>query len=148
MARPKNKRLYRGLKQHGRVALRQHAVSRAELARRRHGPQFDAAALAALLTDSECCRYPITLRFDAGPIDEGYFAEAVPDGNGGFLLNIHPVFEGDADAVAHVVGLHLPAMNYGKMVSSADAEAFGATLLGVSEPAFHQALCTLAERLP
>ena len=147
MARPKNKRIYRGLKQHGQAALRLHAVSRAENARDRYGPEMTREAIDAMLADNEICRYRVTLAFDAAPIEDGYFAEAVRVEDG-FRLCIHPVFADDADAIAHIVGLHLPAPNYGKMVSSADAEAFGATLLGLSDEQFHADLWALAERLP
>ncbi len=134
----------------GRIALREHVLDRARRARERHGPVIDALSIIEILEDREIVRYPVGLRFDASGLQKGEFAHAEPLGEHpreGFCVWVHPAFEGRDDALPLIVAYHIPTVNYGDIVESADCEAFGATLLALDVEVYYQRLCALADSI-
>jgi hypothetical protein len=104
-----------------------------------------------LLADRDVVRFPVEVVFDDGPLHEGEFAWAdlVGDVPGaGFRLAIHPFFEGHGSALPLLIAYHIPSINYGPIVSSDDAEAFGAELLGLEVEAYYDRLCSLTDAIP
>jgi len=107
--------------------------------------------MQALLADRDVVRFPVEVVFDEAPLHEGEFAWADLAGKTpaeGYRLAIHPFFEGHASAIPLLIAYHIPAINYGPIVSSDDAEAFGAELLGLDVEAYYQRLCNLTDAIP
>ncbi len=46
-----------------------------------------------------------------------------------------------------LIAYHIPVINYGSIVEPADAELYGATLLGLEVEAYYQALCELTDAM-
>lgn len=134
----------------GRIALHDHIVDRAVDARRRYGPDIDAAAIMRVLDDRKIVRYPVGVRFDAEPLEPGEFAWPMPLGeraHEGFCLFVHPHFEHRPETWAMLIAYHIPTINYGEIATHEEAELFGATLLGMDSEAYYQTLCALSDEL-
>ena len=132
-------------------ALRDHVEEKALAARRRYGGTVDETVLRRMLEDRSVVRYPTRLQFDAGPLEPGEFAYAHPLGgkaNDGFQLFVHPMLENEPEMLPLAVAYHLVRINYGEIVTHEEAELYGATLLGMDQEAYYQALCALADRIP
>ncbi|MCA8959524.1 MAG: hypothetical protein KDC38_03375 [Planctomycetes bacterium] len=133
-----------------RVALRDHVLEKAEAARRRYGDLRGRGDLLRLLSDSDVLRYPVQLRFDASELEPGEFGYVRPnaeDPRQGFVLFVHPSLEHDFDACVRAVLYHLVVVNYGEIATGAEAEAFGASILGVDVEQYYCDLCELSDRL-
>lgn len=144
------KRVYRGLKRYGHEALRGHVLQTAQNGRSRHPDLSTPEAVMALVKDDAVVRYPTALEFDADRLSPGFFAEVEAQrasGTGAATLIVHPHFEGRGLDLAYLVAYHIPAINYGKMASHEDAEAFGAKLLGVDVQTYYARVCALADEL-
>ena len=134
----------------GQRALLEHAAGRAWLARQRYGPEIDAAAMERILQDREIVRHPVEVCFDADPLEPGEFAYAAPLGerpHEGFRLFVHPHFEHRPEAWPLLIAYHLVRVNYGSVATCEQAEAFGATLLGMTRDAYYEKLCGLADEI-
>ncbi len=135
----------------GRTALREHVEHKALEARLKNGLYIDAEQIIRMLDDRSIVRYPVGIRFDAEPLESGEFAWAMPLGdspNAGFCLFIHPAFEDQADILPLLIAYHIPAINYGEIVSHDEAELYGATLLGLDPAEYYKALCELVDSIP
>lgn len=134
----------------GRAALHEHLVDKAVSARLRHGLLVDAEAIQRILRDPETVRYPVTLVFDAAPLEPGEFAYPQPRGDHpsqGFRLAIHPFFRTRPDVWAMLVAYHIPTINYGEVAGPAEAELFGSALVGMEREEYYRSLCELADAL-
>lgn len=134
-----------------REGLRDHVAHTATLARARYGPRIDADAILRMLRDRAIVRYPAAIRFDAQPLEHGEFAWPMPLGEhprDGFALCVHPHFETNPQTWAPLILYHLPSINFGDIVSHAEAELFGSTVLGIDVEEYYAALCALADALP
>jgi hypothetical protein len=132
-------------------SLRDHLVDKAMAARLKYGLYIDTETIFKMLDDREVVRYPTGVRFDAEPLEPGEFALAQPLGDDpkqGYCLFIHPWFEPQREILPLLIAYHIPDINYGEVATSAEAELFGATLLGLEVDAYYQALCELADSLP
>lgn len=137
--------------QDARVALRDHLGEKAMNARLARGMYIDAQTIVDMLDDPMFVRYPVGIRFDSEALEPGEFAAPVPLGehpSKGFCLFVHPCFEQQPDTWPLLIAYHVPSINYGEIVSPEDAEHFGATLLGLDEDTYYQALCELADSIP
>ncbi|MCA9293449.1 MAG: hypothetical protein KDA20_06525 [Phycisphaerales bacterium] len=135
----------------GREALRDHVQQKAMEARLKCGLYIDADRAMRLLEDRSIVRYPVGVRFDATQIETGEFAWAMPLGErpeAGFCLFIHPHFEDQPEIWPLLIAYHIPAINYGEIVSHDEAELYGATLLGLETDTYYQALCELVDSIP
>ncbi|MCP3902218.1 MAG: hypothetical protein GY715_01170 [Planctomycetes bacterium] len=135
----------------GRRALREHLVDRAQRARVKYGLYMDHDVMRRLLEDREFVRYPTELVFDAAALDPGEFAHAEPIGAtpaDGFRLVVHPWFETQLENLPLLVAYHIIDINYGDIATAAEAELFGATLLGLEVEAYYEALCELTDSIP
>jgi hypothetical protein len=133
-----------------REGLRAHLLDRATNARLRYGLYIDADAILRMLRDPEVTRYPTEVAFDAAPLEPGEFACVLPAGGepaDGYRIVIHPEFRARPDIWPLLIAYYIPDINYGEIVTPADAESFGATLLGLEVDAYYQALCELADSL-
>ncbi len=133
------------------IALKDHLGEKAMSARLAHGMYIDAEAILKMLDDATFVRYPVSIRFDAEPLEPGEFAVPIALGDhpsAGFCLFIHPYFEHQPEAWPLLIAYHIPTINYGEIVSHEDAEHFGATLVGLDVDTYYQALCELADSLP
>jgi hypothetical protein len=131
-------------------SLSAHAAAKGAELRLKYGPQPGGSELGRILLDREFVRYPCELRFEAGPLLAGEFAYPAPNGarpEEGYVLYVHPHFQGQPEQVAFLVFYQLAAINYGPFASAADAEAFGAAALGISKDEYYRALCELADQV-
>ena len=135
----------------GTIALRDHLLSVAELARHRYGDNLSRAGVEALLEDREIVRYPVTLVFDDTPLQMGEYGFPEPVGcrpQDGFRLYLHPHYENREDVLALLVVYQLVRINYGDVASHEEAEVFGASLCGMDQDEYYETLCTLVDSIP
>ncbi len=132
-------------------SLQDHVGQKAYDAREAYSHHIDASSILDLLTDSRFVRYPVAIKFNADYLQQGEFAYMDPNGGHpeeGFTLYIHPFFEQQLDALPLLIAYHLVCVNYGDIATSAEAEIFGATLLGMETETYYQKLCQLADSIP
>ena len=137
--------------QDAQIALKDHLGDKAMNARLKNGMYIDADTIIKMLDDGEFVRYPVSIKFDTEFLEPGEFAMTVPLGDhpsAGFCLCIHPYFEQQPEAWPLLIAYHIPSINYGEIVTSEDAEHFGATLVGLDTDTYYQALCELADSIP
>ncbi len=133
-----------------RQSLTAHVAAKGEELRAKYGPGIGWNELLRILEDRSACRYPCEVIFDAGPLQSGEFAFPVAKGahpEDGFTLCVHPRFEPQADRAVYLVLYQLVQVNYGEFVSAADAETFGAAVLGISNEEYYQILCEMADEI-
>jgi len=137
-----------------RQSLVEHAASKAWEARQVYGegtPGMSMKNLLVLLQDRKFIRYPVTLAFDAEPLEEkeaAYPQPNEPDNpKAGFTMFLHPSLEGNDEAVALVVAYQLIAVNYGDIAEREAAEHFGSILMGMDIDSYYQKLCTITDNL-
>lgn len=117
----------------------------------KYGLYIDAEVIRRLLEDRAVVRYPTRSSFDAGPLQASEFAFVQPLGDSpqaGYCAVIHPQFQKQPDIWPLLISYHLVVVNYGDIAKAAEAELFGATLLGLEVDAYCQALCELADGIP
>jgi hypothetical protein len=134
----------------GRQALREHIVDKAMAARLKHGLYIDGEAILDIVEDRGIVRHPAAVRFDAGPLRPGEFACVLPVGDepqDGYGIFVHPAYRNQPDIWPLLIAYYIPVINYGQIVTSDDAELFGATLLGLEVDEYYGALCELADAL-
>ena len=130
------------------MALRDHVVTRATEARAKFGDRIGRAEMMCLLEDRAVVRYPLGVRFDAGPLEHGEFAclEALGERPAdGYCLFIHPMFEPVNDLLPLLIAYYIPSVNYGDVATHVEAELFGATLLGLDAEEYYRILCSVAD---
>ena len=66
----------------------------------------------------------------------------------GFVRVVHPHFEGRSEDLPLLLAYHVVAINYLDVATRAEAELFGATLLGMRVDEYHGRVCELADELP
>ena len=123
-------------------------MEKAALARARYGPLIDYCAVLRLLDDRDIVRFPTAVRFEAAPLQAGEFAWAAPAGGRpaeGFILYVHPKFQGREDVLPLLIAYHLASVNYGDLATHHEAELFGAGLLGLAVDDYYETLCALAD---
>ena len=133
-----------------RLSLTEHVATRAQEIRAKYGPDIGWSQLKRILEDRECVRYPCVLAFDAEPLLEGECAFALPLGDkpeDGFRLCVHPYFSVDPSRVPLLALYQAVAINYGAFASANDAEVFGATVLGMAQEDYYEALCSMADEI-
>ncbi len=131
-------------------SLSSHVAAKGEDIRARYGPQIGWKELRRILDDRSAVRYPCEIIFDAGPLQPGEFAHAAPNSGNpqdGFKIYVHPFFSLQLARVPHLVLYQLVLVNYGPFASAADAETFGAAVLGLSRDEYYATLCELADQI-
>lgn len=132
------------------MALHDHIAAVASAAREEYGPHLDLDAIQKILEDRSVVRYPVTLKFDAAPLQTGEFAFPEPNGchpSEGFTLFVHPRLESNSEAIPLLVAYQLVRINYGDVASHEEAEIFGSTLCGMDRDEYYERICTLADSL-
>jgi len=107
-----------------------------------------AGPLLAPFVQQSAARY--SLSHFVAPLLEGEFAHAMPNSENpqdGFKIYIHPFFSLQLARVPHMVFYQLVRVNYGEFASPADAEVFGASALGLSQDAYYETLCEIADEI-
>jgi len=133
-----------------RQSLRGHVAAKGEEIRAKYGPHIGYNELLRILDDRNFVRYPCELSFDGAPLMEDECAHPVPKGSGpeeGFVMHVHPYFATQPERVPYLVLYQLVAVNYGEFASAEDAEAFGASALGLSDDEYYRALCQMADEI-
>ena len=132
----------------GEDSLREHIAAQAVVAHHKHAP-LTFAGLDALLSDPECLRYPVRLVFEFGEMAAHQFAQPDLDprnpSQDGRVLYLRPMLRDRPDLILLAVAYMIPAINYGEMVTDEHCLRYGATLLGVMENEFYQAICGMAD---
>jgi hypothetical protein len=132
-------------------SLKDHVFEKARNAHLKFGFAIDAPAIMRILDSREVVRYPVGIRFDAGPLQPGEFAclEALGEHpSQGFCLFVHPCCQNRPEVLPLIVAYYIPSVNYGEIVSSDEAELFGSTLLGMDREEYYHALCELSDSIP
>ena len=133
-----------------RQSLTAHVAAKGLEIREKYGPVIGWSELLRILEDRSACRYPCKVVFAAEPLQSGEFAYPVPNGErpeDGFTLCVHPYFAAQRELAVYLVLYQLVAVNYGEFVSAQDAEIFGASALGLTNDAYYQALCEMADAM-
>lgn len=132
----------------GQDSLREHLLAQAVVAHQKHGP-LTLDRLDALLHDPECLRYPVRLVYEFGEMAMHQFAQPDVDWRnteqGGKVLYLRPILRDRPELVILAVAYMIPPINYGDIITDAHCVAYGATLLGMMEEEFYQAVCGLAD---
>lgn len=131
-------------------SLNAHVASKGAEIREKYGPHIGWHELAQILNDRSCVRYPCEIVFDTAPLQPGELAYPMARGerpDAGFTLCVHPFMMMRLEKVPHVVLYQLVLVNYGEFASAEDAETFGANILGLSNDAYYQTLCALADEI-
>lgn len=132
----------------GRIALLEHAVSRAIEARRKCAGRIDASAILRLLSERDIVRFPTALSFDDRRLEPGEFGQALARGehpSHGFDLVLRRCYEIRPEVWPMLIAYHIPPINYGDIVTPEVCEAFGAALLGMDVEAYYEELCRLTD---
>jgi hypothetical protein len=136
------------LEQLGQQSLREHLLAQAVVAHQKHGP-LSAAKLEALLCDPDCLRHPVRLVYEFGEMAMHQFAQPDIDWRNreqdGRLLYLRPLLRERPDLLLLAVTYMIPLINYGDIITDEHCVAYGATLLGMMEGEFYQAICALAD---
>ena len=131
-----------------RVSLNAHVAAKGAELQAKYGPAIGWPELKLILEDRECVRYPCTLEFNAESLQAGEVAHPVARGprpEEGYTMFVHPLFMTQLPDVPALVLYQLVLVIYGEFASSDDALTFGAAALGLSEDAYYDRLCELAE---
>jgi hypothetical protein len=136
------------LEQLGQDSLREHIVAQAVVAHHKHGP-ITLDKLDALLNDPECVRHPTRLAFEFGEMAMHQFAQPDVDWRNteqdGRVLYLRPLLRERPDLLPFAVAYMIPLINYGDIISDEHCLRYGATLLGIMETEFYDAICRLAD---
>ncbi len=133
-----------------RQSLTAHVAARGAEIFARFGPQIGWSELLLILEDRTFVRYPVTIDFDAGPLQPGEFAWPEPRGaspEDGFRLCVHPMFMTNLSQVPFLALYQLVVVNYGGFAGHEEAEAFAAAALGLDRETYYQTICALADQL-
>ena len=133
-----------------RQSLNAHVIAKGMEIREKYGSAIGWDELPRLLEDRACARYPCDLVFDATPLEPGECAHPVAKGDrpeDGFAMYVHPFFLAQLAQVPALVLYQLVSVNYGVFASADDAEAFGASVLGLTKDDYYRLLCELADQL-
>jgi hypothetical protein len=131
-----------------RQSMLGHVASKGAEIHAKYGPQIGWSQLLAILADRSFVRYPCEILFDAAGLQPGEFAHPVAKGErpeAGFTMFVHPLLLLQLERVPPLVLYQLVLVNYGDFASADDAEAFGASALGLSTDEYYRALCELAD---
>ena len=138
----------------GYEALRGHLVGRAVACRNKYeirGDNLSWSTLLQILEDRDIVRFPVEVCFTDEGLMRGEFAIPSPVGESateGFRLLIRPFFQGDEEALVTLVLYHLSSVNYLDIVTTKEAELFGAAMLGIEVEDYYQRVCRYADRMP
>ena len=131
-------------------SLTAHVAAKGSEIRAKYGPCIGWDELLRILEDRSACRYPCAVAFDAEPLRPGEVAYPVGKGErpeDGFTLCVHPRFAAQPGLAVYLVLYQLVQVNYGEFASPEDAETFGAAVLGLSNDAYYQTLCEMADQV-
>lgn len=142
--------MFRPTADQAQQSLLEHVVAKATEARLRRGGLIDRAEVMRMLEDRSVVRYPMGVRFDAGPLQAGEFAclEALGEHpSDGFCLFLHPMVENSDDLLPLLIAYYIPSVNYGEVATHVEAEAFGSTLLMLDPEEYYRVLCSVADAI-
>lgn len=134
----------------GRQALLAHAAGVGAAIRERYG-SLDYTALERLLRDPDAVRFPVSIAYDAGPLEGeelAYPLAADDDPTNGFTMYVHPHYRNNPVETVAVVLYALVVVNYGEAASGEVGEIFGAAALGMERQEYYEHICRLADSLP
>ncbi len=134
----------------GEESLREHLLAQAVVAHHKHGP-ITLEKLESLLTDPECLRHPTRLVYEFGEMALHQFAQPDVDWRNpeqdGRILYLRPTLKDRPELTVLAVAYMIPLINYGEIITDAHCLSYGATLLGMMEDEFYQAICGLADEV-
>jgi len=132
----------------GEGSLRKHIAAQAVVAHQKYAP-LTFARLDAFLSDPECVRYPTRLVFEVGEMAAHQFAQPGPDPlksePDARVLYLRPALRDRPDLALLAVAYMIPAINYGDLVTDDHCVGYGATLLGMTDDGFYEAVCRMAD---
>lgn len=129
-------------------SLTAHIAAKGAEIHEKYGPQIGWQELQRILADRDYTRYPCDVVFSGEFLRDGEFAHPVPKSDNpedGFTMHVHPFFALQPGHVPPLVLYQLVLVNYGDFASPADAEVFGAAVLGISPEDYYDGLCEMAD---
>ncbi len=131
-------------------AVYEHAAERAKQIRAKYGPTIDYPVLLVVLEDRKSIRYPVEIRFVSEGIEPGLFAttELVSDApSDGYVISILEHFKSKTDVLPALILYQSVIVNYGDLATAADAEIFGAGVLGMERDDYYALICDLNDSI-
>ncbi len=128
------------------TAVAAHAAERAREIHARYGPRIDYPVLLNILNDRKCLRYPVQIKFAPNGIERGLFAITEPvskDPSDGYVITVLEQFEKRPDVLPALILYQAVIVNYGELATAADAEIFGAGVLGMDREEYYSMICDL-----
>lgn len=135
----------------GRKALSDHAYEKALFIREKYGSVIDKLILEQILQDKDCVRFPARIEYNSQMIESGLFGTAKPVSDNpadGYNIYIHEYFSDKVGDLSALVLYHVVSINYGEFATRAEAELFGATVLGIETEYYYNLLCRLVDQIP
>jgi len=131
-------------------AVSEHAAEKARQIHTRYGPRIDYQVLLRILEDRRSVRYPVTIEFTSDGIETGLFANTEPvseDLSEGYVISVHECFRDREDVLPALVLYQSVIVNYGDLATAADAEIFGAGVLGMDRDEYYALMCDLNDSI-
>jgi hypothetical protein len=133
----------------GEDSLKVRLREQGQEARDKHGP-LSPSNIETILSDPDCVRHPTRLVLEFGEMSMHQFAHPdvdVRDETGrGRVIYLRPALGKRPDLMALAVSYMIPVINYGdKMIGDEHCQVYGASIMGLSEKNYYNAICDLAE---
>ncbi len=133
----------------GEDSLKLRLKEQGQEARDKHGI-LSPSNLETILSDPDCVRYPTRLVLEFGEMAMHQFAHPdidIRDETGrGRVIYLRPILGKRPDLLALAVSYMIPVINYGdQMIGDEHCQVYGASIMGMSEDVYYQAICELAD---
>ena len=133
--------------EHARQVLRDHITMIAKRSVDKYGVATTMEVLNKVLADRDIIRRETTWRFASELLESGEFAMAVAQGDA-YVIAVHDSFKEYLELLPWVLAYHLATVNYGEhVIESAEAELFGASILGMDVEEYYEKVCLIIDTL-
>lgn len=129
--------------------LHDHVENSARKASDKLGGPLCTDNLDVFLNDPSCIRIPTELIFDGYGMEMHQFASpefVTIDGERRCILHVQPRYTIQPESIPYMVAYMAVAINYGTAATAALCETYGAIVMQLSEDAFYDAICRVADQ--
>jgi len=134
----------------GKQSLHDHIVDKALQTRDAYGAQINIVTITEMINDQKFVRFPVEIVFSDAELSDSEFAYLqTKRGVDGlqYKLSIHPYYKGRDQSLPYIIAYYIVCVNYGDIVTSEEAELYGATLFGLEIDDYYHKLCAIADNL-